>query len=92
MDNATRLLYLEAMGITAWQPIASNAQPSTLAAHTDEDAQPESAESNSAVATYIESDHGYDPHPASTEVRDATVSYSAVEQLDWDTLQARVAA
>ncbi|MBL1262771.1 uracil-DNA glycosylase [Methylomicrobium sp. RS1] len=91
MDDAIRLLYLEAMGITVWKPKASNspvsAPPSAGAGNTPSE----------AIALHSE-DPPYAaptpplPPPASISLA-ASSDYAApndVAEMDWDTLEKTV--
>jgi len=130
VDNATRLLYLEAMGITVWRPKSPGVSTPTAGDPTASEPLGLAHENNSldthshalrgnAVSTapavrgdefssgaelshltsidaetrdsesYREDDS---PNPANPAMHSEAASPSAVDQLDWGTLQATVAA
>ncbi|MEC4747156.1 uracil-DNA glycosylase [Methylomicrobium sp. Wu6] len=93
MDNATRLRYLEAMGITAWRPVASSVPLPPLRAEANNIALPEPTASNSADAAYGEPDREFEsPSLFIPAIYNEDASPSSINALDWDELQATVAA
>ncbi|MGR8942593.1 MAG: uracil-DNA glycosylase [Gammaproteobacteria bacterium] len=124
MDNATRLLYLEAMGITVWQPKSPSApspsaepvpndqtasEPIGLTLENDNPEQNSDAFRINAVSTAltvndaerISDAEAFAPQndlipnnavSLNTEIYHEAASPSAVDQMDWDELEAAVAA
>lgn len=85
MDNALRLLYLEAMGITVWRPKVPSISLPALAPDADGDVSPEPLVTRSADTTYAASDH----QPDSSHNSDYAPP-SSVAGMDWDELAATV--
>jgi uracil-DNA glycosylase family 4 len=92
MDDAIRLLYLEAMGITVWQPKAPTISPSAYLSAPDNATPPESAASSSgpsasSAATGHRPDLSDSTSPA---LHSDYADPDAVAEMDWDTLEATV--
>jgi uracil-DNA glycosylase family 4 len=91
MDDALRLLYLEAMGITVWRPKASSVSLPDHPPVADSDISPKPLASSSADPIYVASDHQPD---SSSSISLATNSDyappSSVAAMDWDKLEATV--
>jgi uracil-DNA glycosylase family 4 len=87
MDDAIRLLYLEAMGITVWRPKAQNLPTPAHLSVTFGDRPPEPAVSSTAETIHAAADHQPDSPGDS-----GYAPPSAVAEMDWDELAATVSA
>jgi uracil-DNA glycosylase family 4 len=91
MDDAVRLLYLEAMGITVWRPKAPNLPSPAYLSVAESDTPPEPAASSNApsasAATAPQSDVSDSISPAT---HSDYANPDAVAEMDWDKLEATV--
>jgi len=99
VDNATRLLYLEAMGITVWQPKSPGASAPTADDFTESEPLGPIHENNSPDTrshalrgNAVSDSEDNSPNLISPAIRSEAASPSAADQFAWDALQATVAA
>lgn len=88
MDDAIRLLYLEAMGVTVWRPKASSPSIPLFTPEAGSNTQPEpfvSPLEDTAYAASIE-------QPDSSSDNSGYAAPSAVAGMDWDELETTVSA